>query len=465
MVDFHVQEKTKYTDQSCPWQSTASDFNEAFALCRSLLKGCGPEIMLIQDLSGSYWDDLVTLNQLIRGFGIDLSSMFGSIRFGLASYVDNPHYGGSGSDYQFALHQKITSDWACIEQGMARMRVLSGGDGPESQLDALLALAKDPITMGFSASAATKIVILTTDAGYHQAGDAIHLGPNLGTGEFCASQDYPSVAQVKAALEEANISPIFFVTSNVMAVYMDLTEMLGRGTVVELSSNSVDISTGVRTGACALGNVPEVSVWLELVGTTEDGFKSGSTRLFAANAVARSAGCEYGMVTTIKSVAQGIQVNFVVIVPSNDLVESSLAQLKACIAQSSCMLSSLREVSALAGLASVGYPNGWGEADSIQEKTLKVSSATCDTGEFQVECTADAVVGCNAALVPHTILLRCCIGVCICCCCLNRKIAELNRKIAEHRASRSAEETFLHEETDEEADEEANEEADEEDEE
>src|SRR6185436_10539410 len=79
-----------------------------------------------------------------------------------------------------------------------------------------------------------RVVVLMTDAAYHVAGDGatgsppittpnnadaeLAIGPNgPGSGE-----DYPSVAQVKAALQASSILPVFAVTSDVISTYQGL---------------------------------------------------------------------------------------------------------------------------------------------------------------------------------------------------------------------------------------------------
>ncbi|KOR27876.1 hypothetical protein TI03_05965, partial [Achromatium sp. WMS1] len=98
-----------------------------------------------------------------------------------------------------------------------------------------------------------RVVVLATDYDFHQAGDHSSVMPNNGdtvldgdppgTGE-----DYPTIDQVKDALVEANIYPIFAVTYGVQSSYDDLVNQLGRGDTVELSSDSSNIVSSIQTG-------------------------------------------------------------------------------------------------------------------------------------------------------------------------------------------------------------------------
>jgi hypothetical protein len=61
-------------------------------------------------------------------------------------------------------------------------------------------------------------------------------------------EDYPSVEQVRDALTEANITPIFTVTSGNISTYEGLVDDLGVGAVVELSSDSSNLVEAVTEG-------------------------------------------------------------------------------------------------------------------------------------------------------------------------------------------------------------------------
>src|SRR5690606_34330681 len=160
-------------------------------------------------------------------------------------------------------HAEVTGDKNAIKQALEALEVRSGHDGPEAQLAALYHVAvrshNDNGTtprlddeLGFREDA-IRVVVVAPEDNYQKAGDHSSAGPNngdtvldgdpAGTGE-----DYPDVAQVKAALELANIYPIFAVTNSYQTVYGDLVTELGRGDVVPLSSNSSDLISSITTG-------------------------------------------------------------------------------------------------------------------------------------------------------------------------------------------------------------------------
>ncbi|MCC2596695.1 hypothetical protein LKR43_10120 [Pusillimonas sp. MFBS29] len=224
------------------------------------------DLMVLQDASGSFSDDVVTVRSLLDDLFAEVRDIHSDSRFGASSFVDKPAspFGSEYSgDYVYSTDAKITGDTTAIKEAFEMLEVRSGSDGPESQLEALYQIAlrtiKDDGTtttlddeIGFR-EGAMRIVVLTTDADYHKAGDHASAGSNngdtvldgdpAGTGE-----DYPEVAQVKAALELANIYPIFAVTGSYQSTYGDLVSELGRGDVVPLSSDSSDLITSITTG-------------------------------------------------------------------------------------------------------------------------------------------------------------------------------------------------------------------------
>jgi hypothetical protein len=125
-----------------------------------------------------------------------------------------------------------------------------GSDEPESQLEALFQVAlRSKSEIGFRDSA-FKAVILQTDASYHKAGDGASVGliPNNGDANIDANEDYPFVEQVRKALLDSGIVPIFAATTDVTSIYQDLVSQLGFGQVVTLSADSSNLVDAVQTG-------------------------------------------------------------------------------------------------------------------------------------------------------------------------------------------------------------------------
>jgi hypothetical protein len=155
----------------------------------------------------------------------------------------------------------LTSDTSLVQSTVNGLSIRDGGDLPEGQLESLLQIGLRANEIGFRDDA-FKVVVLTTDAAFHKAGDGAKSAgiqkPNNGDaildiGNFGpgTGEDFPSIAQTKAALTGAKgtgIVPIFAVTSNVISAYQNLVDELGFGTVVQLNSNSSNLVDAIKTG-------------------------------------------------------------------------------------------------------------------------------------------------------------------------------------------------------------------------
>jgi Integrin beta chain VWA domain/Lipase/RTX calcium-binding nonapeptide repeat (4 copies) len=140
--------------------------------------------------------------------------------------------------------------------------IRDGGDGPEAQLEGLLQTAlRSQSEIGFRDSA-RRVAVVATDAPFHQAGDGSgaritnpnNLDTNLDGNPPGTGEDYPSIQQVREALIDAGIVPIFAVTSisdekvNNISVYNDLVNKLGFGKVVRLDSDSANLVDAITEG-------------------------------------------------------------------------------------------------------------------------------------------------------------------------------------------------------------------------
>lgn len=220
------------------------------------------DVFLLEDLSGSFFDDLPNVQAQFAGLFNSLSDPGGANRdvaFGVGSFIDKPN-GVNGfppggdflpeGDFVYNTDQAVTTDQAAVQAALNALALGDGLDFPEAQLEALLqvALRADTPEIGFR-DGAQRFVVLSTDAEFHVAGDFLDAEtPNNGDAVVDPSEDYPSIAQVAAALADAGIVPIFAVTIDVLDDYAALTDQLGTGVVVELSSDSDNIAQAVLNG-------------------------------------------------------------------------------------------------------------------------------------------------------------------------------------------------------------------------
>lgn len=245
------------------------------------------DLLLLQDLSGSFGDDITTVRTLIPGLVSGINSLQPNTPIGVSAFIDKPiaPFGGpSPTDYVYKTNQALTTNAATIQTVYNGLTIGSGADAPEAQLEALLQTALRPEEIGFRAGT-KRVVVVFTDAAYHVAGDgavsgittpnnydAILDGTPPGTGE-----DYPTLAGLKSRLIDANIFPLFAVTSDQITTYNSLVNQLGiGGAVVQLSANSSNIINAIQQG---LNNLFLVNIDAPTSGliTTEGGASSSFT--------------------------------------------------------------------------------------------------------------------------------------------------------------------------------------------
>ncbi|AVH70727.1 hemolysin-type calcium-binding repeat-containing protein [Nostoc sp. 'Lobaria pulmonaria (5183) cyanobiont'] len=223
------------------------------------------DIVFLQDLTGSYYDDLPRLKVLLpavvnRLTSPYLTNIFGNdLQFGLASFKDKPVPTlGEPGDYVYQKEVSLTTDAALIKTTVTGTPgipgtgfVATGGaDEPESQLEALLHAALDS-SIGYRVGS-KRLVFLATDATYHIAGDGAAANPtaitvaNNGDGVIDPNEDYPDIAQVQTALIANDIIPVFLATSDVKSTYDGLVSSLGRGIVTTLDSNSENVADVIK---------------------------------------------------------------------------------------------------------------------------------------------------------------------------------------------------------------------------
>lgn len=214
------------------------------------------DLFLLEDLSGSFGDDLFNVRSLVPSLVSSIRGTVADSRFGVGSFVDKPisPFGSSFSgDYVYRTDLALTTNTGALQSTVNGLSIRSGGDGPESSLEALFQTAvRGSSEIGFR-NDAFKVVILSTDADFHQAGDFLGVPANNGDAVLDGTppgtgEDYPSIFQVRQALQNNNIIPIFAVTSGVTSTYQDLVDDLGFGTVVTLSSNSSNIVSAINAG-------------------------------------------------------------------------------------------------------------------------------------------------------------------------------------------------------------------------
>jgi Ca2+-binding RTX toxin-like protein len=222
------------------------------------------DVFLLQDLSGSFDDDLPVLKRLVPNFLDELRKIQPDTKFGVGSFIDKPvrPFGDPNNAYVYQLEQPLTNDKEVVRSTVNNLTTSTGGDLSEGQLEALLQVARRTIQtnpIGFRDNA-RRVVVVSTDDTYHKAGDGVDAKPrpitkpNNGDSVVDPDEDYPSIAQAKQALSDANIFPVFTIAknnvgSNNKPFYQDLVDnKLGFGKVVELESDSSNLVQAITDG-------------------------------------------------------------------------------------------------------------------------------------------------------------------------------------------------------------------------
>ncbi len=256
------------------------------------------DVFLLNDVSGSFYDDLPNVSAAVPSLVDGLSNIVSDVQFGLGSFSDKPIFpfggwtdtNGDGyldttvPDYPYQTELGLTNNVNALQGAVDGLDIRWGLDLPESQLEALMQVAlRSQTELGFRDDA-FKTVVLQTDAPFHHAGDPYRtdingdpytyyirddfgnlvgretLNPNNGDTVFDPWEEYPAIAQVREALIGASIVPIFAVTEEVRSHYDNLVAQWGFGEVVILSSNSDNLVSAIEEGVSnALSDVTLVA--------------------------------------------------------------------------------------------------------------------------------------------------------------------------------------------------------------
>lgn len=189
-------------------------------------------MVLVQDLSGSYYDDLPNLRTNMTALLND--SDFNGWKTGLASFVDSPSCAYcSRSDYEYRKDldlRDISTSKSEIQSRVNGWSLGNGGDTPESQYLAISRAVDD-----FRGQSSNPLnIILATDATSHQYSGY-------------------SAAQAADKLKSANAYLIVLATNTsweaTASFYSNFIRTYGvSGTVINLASDSSNFRTAVKAG-------------------------------------------------------------------------------------------------------------------------------------------------------------------------------------------------------------------------
>ncbi|XP_071391791.1 integrin beta-2 [Centroberyx affinis] len=239
-----------------------------FTLFFKRVQGYPVDLYYLMDLSYSMADDLRNVKELGQQLFATLKKITEHAQIGFGSFVDKTVLPFTNTNKEKLKKPCDAKEQQCQPafgyrhvlsmtskedefKAKVRKQFISGNlDSPEGSLDAMMQAAVCGDKIGWRNSS-TRLIVLTTDAGFHMAGDGKLAGILDPNDEQCHIEDhlyaksndmdYPSVGQLATQLEKNNIQPIFAVTKNVEGVYRQLKKMIPKSEVGVLSSDSTNV--------------------------------------------------------------------------------------------------------------------------------------------------------------------------------------------------------------------------------
>ncbi|KFD52702.1 hypothetical protein M514_06358 [Trichuris suis] len=228
------------------------------------------DLYYLMDLSFSMADDKQKLTELGDLLSERMRKITRNFRLGFGSFVDKkvmpfvdarPEKANRPCDtcvapYGFKNHMRLTKDTRRFAKEVNESAVSGNLDAPEGGFDAIIQALTCADEIGWREKS-RKMIVFSTDAGFHYAGDG-RLGglvvPNDGschldkTGYYTMSTefDYPSISQVHQKIRETQANMIFAVTEEQLSLYQRLRSALPEisasvGKLANDSSNVVEL--------------------------------------------------------------------------------------------------------------------------------------------------------------------------------------------------------------------------------
>ncbi|CAL8267474.1 unnamed protein product [Lota lota] len=245
-----------------------------FTVSFKRVEGYPMDLYYLMDLSYSMEDDLRNIKVLGTELFKALKSITEHAQIGFGAFVDKtvlPFTNTNKKKLEKPCDKKepncqpafgyrhvlsMTANEVEFNQEVKKQNISGNLDPPEGSLDAMMQAAVCGSKIGWRNSS-TRLIVLTTDAGFHMAGDGKLAGILQPNDEQCHIEnninarnnelDYPSVGQLAMQLEKNNIQPIFAVTKDVVEVYTKLSEMIPKSEVEVLSPDSKNIVTLIES--------------------------------------------------------------------------------------------------------------------------------------------------------------------------------------------------------------------------
>jgi len=226
------------------------------------------DLYYLMDLSKSMQDDKENLSALGDLLASTMKKITSNFRLGFGSFVDKvvmPYVStvprlldepceGCAAPYGYRHVMNLDVDTSAFSSEVKQAQVSGNLDAPEGGFDAIMQAIVCKDRIGWR-DKARKLLVFSTDAGFHYAGDgklggivkpndgACHLDAG-GSYTMSTEQDYPSVSQINAKVKEHSVNLIFAVTEEQFGVYDLLKKNIegsSAGTLSNDSSNIVEL--------------------------------------------------------------------------------------------------------------------------------------------------------------------------------------------------------------------------------
>lgn len=229
------------------------------------------DLYYLMDLSKSMADDKAKLAELGNQLASNMQRITSNFRLGFGSFVDKvamPYVSmvpdklkapcsECASPYGFRNQMPLTTDTSGFTREVAASQISGNLDAPEGGLDAIMQSVVCQQEINWRTKS-RKMLVFTTDASFHYAGDGKLAGivtPNDGkchldgNGMYTESteQDYPSISQINQKAQEHHVNIIFAVTANQVHIYEKLTPLIEGSSAGKLDNDSSNIVQLIET--------------------------------------------------------------------------------------------------------------------------------------------------------------------------------------------------------------------------
>ncbi|GFO07717.1 integrin beta, partial [Plakobranchus ocellatus] len=227
------------------------------------------DLYYLMDLSNSMEDDKDNLAELGTVIADRMSAITRNFRLGFGSFVDKVvspfvstlprklkvpcimrNSDNCEAPYGFKNQLSLDLETKKFAQQVRSARVSGNLDAPEGGFDAIMQAIACDTEIGWR-NISRRMVVFSTDAGFHYAGDGKLGGivtPNDGEchldgGLYTKSSelDYPSVGQIVNKIKEKAVSIIFAVTEDQFHIYERLSDIIEGSTIGVLANDSSNI--------------------------------------------------------------------------------------------------------------------------------------------------------------------------------------------------------------------------------